>query len=554
MSITVGQALEMDLFSEAEVIAGHEGLGRPILFVDILEVPDPDKYFRSGVLLVSSWYAIRGDVEAQCRLIQSAAKTGASGFVLKVDRYLGQVPKKVLDLADQLQIPIINIIKDIPYIEITHPLLTKILHNQAFRLEYHLKIHKLFRKVALEGGGFAAIVQSLNSLIHNPVAICDAEGKMLAWFPKDSCHWSSVDVGSVVLNEMDIQFLSNVYNYVRRSLQLEIGDCLIFPIRIETGIYGYLLVKEVNGLCNELNLIALENASTMAALEAAKCSAIAEVENHLRNDFFNDLISGNLVSEEVTKMRALTLGWDFAVPAVIIVADIDGFGAVLESKLSEDYAMTVKSKMLAAIQKTIASFSQSFMAVGRSDSCIAIVSLPSLKHCNNKKSKQLDSLLKDLQSILRKELDDVTVSIAVSDPFYSLLDISSSYKQACELMKISRKVFGPGHLATKDKLEIYSLFYRCGPKEELYAFCEKMLRALIEYDNEKGADLVHTLRCYLENEASIRLAAQSLFIHENTLRYRLGIIEKITGLNLRKARDRFRLSIALHISPFCENK
>ena len=193
MSITVGQALEMDLFSEAEVIAGHEGLGRPILFVDILEVPDPDKYFRNGVLLVSSWYAIRGDVEAQCRLIQSAAKIGASGFVLKVDRYLGQVPKKVLDLADQLQIPIINIIKDIPYIEITYPLLTKILHNQAFRLEYHLKIHKLFRKVALEGGGFAAIVQNLNSLIHNPVAICDDEGKMLAWFPKDSCQWSSVD-------------------------------------------------------------------------------------------------------------------------------------------------------------------------------------------------------------------------------------------------------------------------------------------------------------------------------------------------------------------------
>ncbi len=554
MSITVGQALEMDLFSEAEVIAGHEGLGRPILFVDIMEVPDPDKYFRNGVLLVSSWYAIRGDVEAQCRLIQSAARIGAAGFLLKVDRYLGQVPKRVLDLADQLQIPIVNIIKDIPYIEITHPLLTKILHNQAFRLEYHLKIHRLFRRVALEGGGFEAIVQSLNSLINNPVAICDTEGKMLAWFPKVSCHWPSVDVGSVVLNEMDIQFLSNVYNYVRRSLHLGIGDCLVFPIRIETGIYGYLLIKEVSGPCNELNLIALENASTMAALEVAKCSAIAEVENHLRNDFFNDLISGNLVSEEVAKMRALTLGWDFAVPAVIIVADIDGFGAVVESKLSENYAMTVKSKMLATVQKTIASFSQSFMAVGRSDSCIAIVSLPSLKHCSNEKSKQLDSLLRDLQGTLREELDDVTASIAVSDPLYSLLDISSGYKQACELMKIGRKVFGSGQSATKDKLEIYRLFYRCGPKEELFAFCEKMLGALIEHDNEKGADLVHTLQCYLEKEASIRLAARSLFIHENTLRYRLGTIEKITGLNLRKARDRFRLAMALHISPFYENK
>ena len=58
-----------------------------------MEVPDPDKYFRSGLLLVSSWYAIHDDVEAQCRLVQSAADVGAAGFALKVRRYLGCVPE-----------------------------------------------------------------------------------------------------------------------------------------------------------------------------------------------------------------------------------------------------------------------------------------------------------------------------------------------------------------------------------------------------------------------------------------------------------------------------
>jgi purine catabolism regulator len=521
---------------------------------DILEVPDPDKYFRSGVLLVSSWYAIRDDVEAQCRLIQSAHRVGAAGFALKVGRYLGQVAEKVLDLANQLQIPVINIIKDVPYIEITHPLLTKILHDQAFRLEYHLKVHRLFRRVALEGGGFEAIVRTLWSLIHKPVAICNAEGRVLTWLPKETDQWPSLEVDMVVLDEMDIQHLAHVDHYDHRDLSHGIGDLIVFPVRIEAGIYGYFLIKEVNGPCSELNLIALENASTVAALEATKRAAIAEVEHHLRNDFVYDLISGNLVSEEVAQMRAVSLSWNFIAPAVVIIADIDGFGAMVESKLNETYAMTVKSKMLAAIQRTITSFSQSFMVVGRSDSCIAIVNLPSLKHCKNKKSKQLDSLLKDIQGTLRKELDEVTVSIAVSDPLYSLIDISSGYKQACELMKIGRKIFGPGQLATKDKLEIYRLFYRCEPKEELFAFCEKMLGALIKYDNKRGADLVHTLRCYLEKGASIRMAARSLFIHENTLRYRLRIIEKITGLNLRKASDRFHLAMALHISPFCENK
>ncbi len=73
MSITLAEALELGLFPEAQVIAGHKGLNRPIRFVDVMEVPDPDKYFRSGLLLVSSWYAIHDDVEAQCRLVQSAA-------------------------------------------------------------------------------------------------------------------------------------------------------------------------------------------------------------------------------------------------------------------------------------------------------------------------------------------------------------------------------------------------------------------------------------------------------------------------------------------------
>ena len=85
----------------ARVIAGLAGLDRQIRYVDIMEVPDPDKYFRSGLLLISSWYAIYDDEEAQCRLIKAAADVGAAGFALKVKRYLGHVSQRVIDLANQ---------------------------------------------------------------------------------------------------------------------------------------------------------------------------------------------------------------------------------------------------------------------------------------------------------------------------------------------------------------------------------------------------------------------------------------------------------------------
>lgn len=551
MSITLAEALELGLFPEAQVIAGHKGLNRPIRFVDVMEVPDPDKYFRSGLLLVSSWYAIHDDVEAQCRLVQSAADVGAAGFALKVRRYLGCVPERVIKLANELQLPIVDVVKDVPYVEITHPLLTRILHAQAFRLEYHLNIHRLFRRVALEGGSFDSIVRTLHSLLHKPVAVCDAEGRLLAWFPTETDNWSAFRVGMPFLDQMDIQKLAHIDHHDYRNLRLGIGELLVFPIRIESDTYGYFLVNEIDTPCTELDLIALENASTVAALEATKRAAIAEVEHHFRHDFVYDLISGNLPSEEVAQMRAAALGWNFVQPVVVLVANIDGFAALVERKQDEAYAMNIKSKMLAVTRKTVAAHSHSYIVASISDSCITVVHLPGSDR-QKKEHKGLHNLLVDLQRNLAQELKDISVSLAVSDHCTSLLDVGSGYREACELMEISRKTQGEGQLAIKEELDVYRLLYRCGHQEEMAAFCQEMLGSLMEHDADSGVDLLFTLRRFLEKGAAMRQTARSLFIHENTLRYRLGKIEEITGMDLRKPNHRFRLAMALHMTPFLD--
>ncbi|MFY9322103.1 MAG: PucR family transcriptional regulator ligand-binding domain-containing protein, partial [Bacillota bacterium] len=118
MSITLREALDLGILPKARVIAGHSGLDRQIHYVDIMEVPDPDDYIRQGLLCVSSWYAIRGDEESQLRIVKAAANAVAAGFVLKVKRYLGRLSQRVIDLADECGLPIIEIEGDEPYVEI----------------------------------------------------------------------------------------------------------------------------------------------------------------------------------------------------------------------------------------------------------------------------------------------------------------------------------------------------------------------------------------------------------------------------------------------------
>ncbi|MGH3086159.1 MAG: helix-turn-helix domain-containing protein [Rubrobacteraceae bacterium] len=65
------------------------------------------------------------------------------------------------------------------------------------------------------------------------------------------------------------------------------------------------------------------------------------------------------------------------------------------------------------------------------------------------------------------------------------------------------------------------------------------------YDLEHGSDLVHTLRVFFAANANASEAADRLFLHRNSLRYRLERIEELTGLDLKDHRCRLALQLGL---------
>jgi len=69
---------------------------------------------------------------------------------------------------------------------------------------------------------------------------------------------------------------------------------------------------------------------------------------------------------------------------------------------------------------------------------------------------------------------------------------------------------------------------------------------LLEYDLRNKGALMQTLSDYLQS-CSIKKAAETLFVHRHTMRYRLGQIEKLTGLNPLLPADALQLNLGLHI-------
>jgi purine catabolism regulator len=75
------------------------------------------------------------------------------------------------------------------------------------------------------------------------------------------------------------------------------------------------------------------------------------------------------------------------------------------------------------------------------------------------------------------------------------------------------------------------------------------LAPLLAYDREHNGDLVHTLAVYFHQGANLSQAAAALFLHRNSLYYRLNHIQALTGLRLDDATHRLWLHLAILFVP-----
>ena len=89
-----------------------------------------------------------------------------------------------------------------------------------------------------------------------------------------------------------------------------------------------------------------------------------------------------------------------------------------------------------------------------------------------------------------------------------------------------------------------ALLSRLSRSKELAPFRE-LVEPLVRYDRERGSDLVRTLRVYFACGSNASEAADKLFLHRNSMLYRLARIEKLTGADLKKPRVGLILQLGL---------
>ena len=111
-------------------------------------------------------------------------------------------------------------------------------------------------------------------------------------------------------------------------------------------------------------------------------------------------------------------------------------------------------------------------------------------------------------------------------------DFGQSYQEAKNL--IARKELLPNprnkKVLSAGSMGIYKYMFNSGNQAEILSYCNEKLRKLEEYDHANGTFLQDTLLAYYMNGFSVGKTAEALFIHRNSLQYRLNKIEELLGM------------------------
>ena len=249
---------------------------------------------------------------------------------------------------------------------------------------------------------------------------------------------------------------------------------------------------------------------------------IAYKERFDRNNFFQNLLLDNLLLVDIYN-RAKKLHVEVSCPRAVYL---------IETKDEKDGIVSEVLKSMFSSQ------AGDYVTAVDESSLILIKSVE-----NTTTPQALHELAETIVAMMNAEalLD---VKVAYGTVVQELKDVSKSYKEAKMALDVGKIFYAEKKVIAYSTLGIGRLIYQL-PVNLCKIFIEEIFGDNVPYDLDE--ETLNTLNKFFENNLNVSETSRQLFVHRNTLVYRIEKIQKSTGLDLRSFDDALTFKIALMV-------
>lgn len=540
MGLTLRQALkQIPSLEEVKVVAGSMGLDNEVTFVGIMEGPEAARWVNGGEMLLTTGFPLRDNPNLRRQIVFDLAEKKIAALGIKTGQYLDQVPLDMIEYANQVGLPLLRLSPNTPYVDIMVPIFELLINEHKQLQQRDHEIHELIINLMLSGKGFQEICQGLAQTMDNPIFIF-SHGVCLGTGYVPSLDSEFVNTIRTSLEDYFRENTGELLDFnphraVRLKLKPDLCDSIVVPVASQKKVDGYLIIMEINNLLTDVEIKGIETGAAIVALEFAKEKAVVETEIRINSEFFDELFYRYEGNEVVVMRRAAHMGIN---PAGRLAVFIVGSNSVNDDAvdMSDDY-----SAIIQLLRKCFWDYPEGIFLIRKGNQIVGLVSeFPKIE---NKLSKCLQEFL----NLAKIRIPREKFRIGVGSAYEGLEKIKISYEEAELAFQVTwqyPRIDGPVFFKNLGTLPIMYNIKKLPLADNL---CHEYMDKLKNYDHENGTDLVKTLISFIQNNCKVLTTAQKLYIHKNSVVYRLQKIMEITGLDIKKSDDLFLLMMVVKL-------
>jgi len=317
---------------------------------------------------------------------------------------------------------------------------------------------------------------------------------------------------------------------------------------VNVGPYIQEIPAEVISLADEANFPVFELPWEVRLVEVTQeiCSYIVMKQTEERS--INDLLEHILfrLPEDIDALiqRAAYYGYDLAGPHQVAIINPINLAAFAQTQNLQDEKALVafKVRLEHTVRQVLAMRGEKILSMLRMDTVILL--LPHEKKVAPSRHNII--LLAEIVEKLALKMPGLEVAAGLGGRCEDLRAARRSYLQANKVLQFAEFKTASRPIYAYEQLGIYKLLFEIEP-DKLKSYYHDVVEPLRKYDEIHHMDLGATLFTYFEENGNAVKTAKRLFVHRNTLDYRLKKIEEITERKLSNAYDRLTLQLGVII-------
>lgn len=403
------------------------------------------------------------------------------------------------------------------------------------------EIHEALTKLLLEDRALDDITAALCDILGVPAVLQDERLSILSESRPNDKRCPGLPVAS-----LKGSWLSSVLLDLRKTGRArkieheEIETEAVLATHVDLGGYGhgYLSIPRYDDERDALHLRTLEQASTIYALYMIKNRVAQEAEIKVRGDLLSGLLLGRFTDETDAAERARYLGLELSsYPYRLLVVSFESLENYLE-RIDQPH------RSPAYARSRILSLCQAYAIRSSSSVTTTVDNCAALLMQLTEGSSPIEAA-RSLHKTIVGEFQNLQARVGVSDVVNKPSELAERYRETRALLELAERLDSPDPAICYDDWRVYGMLVRNGDHGDLLDLARRTLAPLLSTD--KSGQAIPTLQCYLDNGLSPTRTAEALYVHPNTIKYRLKQIRKTLSLDPTNLDDILNVKVALMV-------